>query len=388
MKPLHAIAIVLIALPTYVVRFAIAGVPTTLFEVVLLTALAFTLGHAIHSRQSLRPFLPLALWGVLLVFIGVSSLLVAPDTRAAAGLLKAYIIEPVLFGLAVSYAIKTRDDVMLLLKALTIPAVVISCIALVQYATGWGIPAPWTDWPGRRATGIYGSPNAVGLFLAPLVAAFFAVAVHGTASRRWFGVVAALGVAAILAARADGALVAVLSSVVVALFWTRARKAAILFACAALVCAFIVPASRQVLLFQDTSGQVRIALWQGTARLLQDAPLTGAGLSGFPAAYDTYRNAAHTELLQYPHQVVLNFWSELGLAGAIWIVATLGALALIAVRLTVADKKMGVLIASVTTGFIVYGLVDVPYFKNDLAILFWLWLAFAFVVYTIGVRQR
>lgn len=378
----------MIALPTYVVRFSIGGIPTTLFEVVLLAALAFTLGHAMRSREEFRPYMPLALWGALLTFIGVSSLLVAPDTRAAAGLLKAYLIEPVLFGLAASYAIKTRDDVMLLLKALTIPALVISVIALVQYATGWGIPAPWTEWAGRRATGVYGSPNAVGLFLAPLVSAFFAVAIHGKAAQRWFGVVAALGVAAILAAHADGALVAVGASVVVVLFWTRARKAALLLAGAALVCALIVPASRQVLLFQDTSGQVHIALWQGTVRLLQEAPLTGAGLSGFPAAYDTHRNAAHTELLQYPHNVVLNFWSELGLTGAIWIVATLGGLAVIALRLTVRDKKMGVLIASVTTAFSVYGLVDVPYFKNDLAILFWLWLAVAFTVYTIGVRER
>lgn len=382
---MRVIAVILVSLPLYVVRFTIAGIPTTLFEVILLIGLGIIFFQSVRAKRLRLEWIHA--WALLLIAIGAASLLIAPDTRAALGLLKAYIIEPALFGAAVVATVHTKSDVLFLLKALTIPAVAISIITLVQYATGWGIPHPWTDWPGRRATAIYPNPNAIGLFLAPLASAFIATAVHWTLPlkhRNLFIITAILSVAAILAARSDGAVVAVAASTLLTLLWTRWKWLALTAAAVILTVAIAVPQSRTVLTFQDTSGQVRIALWQGTARLLHDRPLTGSGLASFPRAYDQYRNAAHTELMQYPHNILLNFWTELGLAGAIWIVGTFVVLFATIARMPSRTLRHTLTAAVIAT--LVYGLVDVPYFKNDLAVLFWLWLSCAFAAYTKSIR--
>lgn len=382
---LFALAVILASLPLYVVRFTVAGIPTTLFEVILLTGLV--IAFTVLARQKRLHMTPLYAWALLLIAIGTASLLVTPDTRAALGLLKAYIIEPALFGVAVAATVRTKDDILFLLKTLTIPALLVSIIALAQYVTGFGITDPWSAWPGRRATAIYGYPNAVGLFLAPIASMCLAVAIHWSLSirtRLLFAITTVLALGAILAAQSHGALLSFCIAAMITLLFTRFRTAAILLAGAGLIILLVLPQTRSVLTFQDTSGDVRLALWEGTARLLQAQPLTGAGLAGFPQTYDTYRNAAHTELLQHPHNMLLNFWVELGIAGAVWLIGTIILFARLLSRSPSRPIQQALLAAMICT--LIYGLVDVPYFKNDLSILFWLWLALAYTAYTKSIR--
>jgi O-antigen ligase len=123
----------------------------------------------------------------------------------------------------------------------------------------------------------------------------------------------------------------------------------------------------------------RVALWEATLRMLKDHPLFGAGLFGFARTIDAYRGGVYDEKLIYPHNVVLNFWSETGLLGLLAIAAVVvqgfrtawtgwrsGPVAWRALQL-------GVLLALVA--ILVHGMVDVPYFKNDLSLEFWTLLA-------------
>lgn len=114
--------------------------------------------------------------------------------------------------------------------------------------------------------------------------------------------------------------------------------------------------------------------------MLLDRPLVGAGLGGFPILYDQYRLIKHTELLLYPHNIILNMWVELGLAGLLlfcWIIVDAGRRAARLLRnpLSPFGQQLvyGVLAALLVV--VVHGIVDVPYLKNDLAIEFWFLLA-------------
>jgi O-antigen ligase len=97
--------------------------------------------------------------------------------------------------------------------------------------------------------------------------------------------------------------------------------------------------------------------------------------------YDEYKLAKHTEFLLYPHTILFNIWVELGLAGVFvflllfvrFFTAVLAGLRSTGQR----ELQVGLLAAMVT--LLGHGLVDVPYFKNDLAVLFWLLLALAFL---------
>ena len=139
--------------------------------------------------------------------------------------------------------------------------------------------------------------------------------------------------------------------------------------------------TRDILLFRDVSGDVRLALWQGTGNLLAARPWRGAGLSGFPTVYAEYKLDKHVELLQYPHNIFLDFWVELGILGLAWLLATL----LIYWRSLLGwyrarQDPEAIILAAVMVAIVVYGIVDVPYFKNDLSVMFWMWLGSAAIL--------
>jgi O-antigen ligase len=121
-----------------------------------------------------------------------------------------------------------------------------------------------------------------------------------------------------------------------------------------------------------------LELCRVTLRMLRDHPLFGVGISGFAAGIAPYWNPQHQDRFIYPHNLLLNFWVETGILGVI----AFGWLMIQAFRVTWRgwreDREwgplhLGVLLALI--GVIVHGLVDVPYWKNDLSFEFWVLLA-------------
>jgi putative inorganic carbon (HCO3(-)) transporter len=135
----------------------------------------------------------------------------------------------------------------------------------------------------------------------------------------------------------------------------------------------------------------RVRLWKSTLRMLQDHPIFGTGLSGFSRTIDAYRGVSgYTDQLIYPHNILLNFWTEtglLGLAAFAWIFVQAARLTWRGWRAGTAawrPLQLGVLLALV--GIVVHGLVDVPYFKNDLSLEFWVLLGLSWAGYQLGTR--
>ncbi|MEK7072911.1 MAG: O-antigen ligase family protein [Patescibacteria group bacterium] len=389
------ILIVLFAatLPLYLVRFQIGPLPTTLLEllfVVLIVTLFLEragVGGAPCLPAGRRPLrldlkrLQPWLWpcGLLLV-AGVIGVAVAPDLRAALGLFRAYLIEPLLFfGVLISVTDETvRRNVG---RGLALSGAIVAAAALLQF-----LVAPQTLWEGTRATAFYPFPNAIGLFLGPIVVLAAGMALASTPSvlplRKGEKLVlfsaAFLMFAAIVTAQSEGAIVGVAAGVVVlGLLHAKTRRATIVTAVVAAVLIMIIPATRNLaaekLLLRDWSGTVRRITWGETIEMLKDRPLTGAGLAGYPIVMRAYHKATAIEIFQYPHQIVLNIWSELGLLGLVafgWILITF-------FRLAGRDESRpyGQIAIAAMIALLVHGLVDVPYFKNDLAFLFWIIVA-------------
>jgi putative inorganic carbon (HCO3(-)) transporter len=144
---------------------------------------------------------------------------------------------------------------------------------------------------------------------------------------------------------------------------------------------------RVALEFQNVEGTTffgragRLELWQATLQMLRAHALFGAGLSGFADRVAPFWNANHPERFVDPHNIVLNFWVETGLLGLL----AFGWILLIAFRVGLAgwrrapagwrEVELGVVLALVA--IVVHGLVDVPYFKNDLSLEFWTLVALA-----------
>lgn len=362
-------------LPAYLIRWRVGMFPTSALEVFLFLTVAVwfwerRLNGVREGWQRMDAWCrPTVAW----LFVTLAAVLVAPSWWHALGLWRAYVLEPLVVFLMIADMVREQKDADGLRRNVFLIAIFLAAWAAIQFATGFGIPHPW-DVPislGRRATGPFPYPNALALFIVP-------VAVYAFAS--WMQKMRALeliawtsGLAAILLAKSDGGLVAMMAAMWIAIMLRRrTRLFGTVCVMIALALIWFVPFLHASVLrelsFQGWSGKVRLILWKETWLMLKDHWFFGAGFGAYPSVIAPYHRATFIEIFQYPHNILLNLWSEVGLLGIAafaWIVATW---AHVANRL--ARSRTFAFLP--VFALLVHGLVDVPYFKNDLAVLFWI----------------
>ena len=335
-------------------------------------------------------------WPALLFLVaGALAVLVAPDHRAALGLFRAYLVEPIAFFFVLFHAVTSwRRASGILLSfaaaglAVAVPNIVVVLDAVAHHTLNSGLAAPAV---------IYNTPNALALFLVPLIAIAASLAAY-TRKRHERALAIVFLVVAVPACLLSFSRGGYLGLVAVALglaashrrrFWLLGTTVVAVIATSRLP-----PVASRLgheVDFSDPNNSLveRARLWSATLRMLRDHPLFGGGLSGFKQAIAPYgiRQSAAEDVM-YPHNIVLNAWTETGIAGLV----AFGWLLLQAVRVSLAGWRdaepdwrplyLGVLLA--IGGIIAHGLVDVPYWKNDLSVEFWVLLALIWA----GARGR
>ncbi len=392
-----AVGLVILLLPFYGVRFSLGGIPFTLLEIALLAlAVVFLFRFQLYRLSFFKQALDRVPFKIpIVIFLAAASLgvIVSPALYDALGEWRAYFIEALIFFFIFVNVVRREREQKTVLWSLGATALVVSIYAIIQHFSGLNIPEPWAGEAVRRVTAWYGYPVAVALFLAPLSAVFAVLLLlRQTVLPRLFSLaVVASGFTAIYFTHSRGAIIALLIAMIALGLLptkltgfspklTRWWKIGILVvALAGFLVLFLAPGISEsfvsVFTGQDNSTNVRLVMWQGTWRLIQDHWLFGAGLAGFPALYDQYREARHTELLLYPHNIILNFWVEIGLAGLVafvWLVINFFRKGFSALqkRSHVTPLVLAALAAMLV--MLIQGVIDVPYFKNDLSLLFWI----------------
>ena len=281
----------------------------------------------------------------------------------------------------------------------------------------------------RRITSIYPYPNAVGLYLAPILVLAITLLAwqlsvmklrrkchsaldaessvlgksHQYRTFVFVGIVSSVSIvllAAIVFAKTEAALVALaVSGALWGFFWSlKSRRVTLVFCVFVIFSIFISPplakTLNEKLFFKDWSGLVRKSMWRETIPMIRDNQILGAGFSGYQEKMKGYQKDTFIEIFQYPHTLILNFWSEMGILGLIafellvgWYFFILTKTLFVLRKLPQGDEKnfmravaAGSIFAMST--ILIHGLVDVPYFKNDLAIFFWMLIGLAVAVYT------
>lgn len=385
-RPRRAGALILLALPLYLLRLQLFGLPTTVLEAAALGATAGFYLNAVMIGEARALFRTIKtqkfFWPTIFLF--AASLLAALATRGplipALGLWRAYFLEPIIALPLLFYALgdaKTRDA---LFRLLALEAAAIAVFALVQRLGLAPISEPWTA--ERRATSIYPYPNAVGLFLAPQIVAFATLAFfRANRDRLIYAAAAILCFGGIVASNTDAGIATVLLLVFVLALVKggKTRLAAIALAVIALVALAVAPSARIAVLekasFRGWSGIVRLQMWSETYAMLQTTPFLGAGLNGYQTAVKPFHRDSNIEIFQYPHNEILTVWSELGLLGLIVWLAILVAF-IRTLHLERRDETWVWRLAATAAAaqMLLHGLADVPYFKNDLAFLTWIFL--------------
>ncbi|MBP9828213.1 O-antigen ligase family protein [Patescibacteria group bacterium] len=365
-----ALKVLMALLPTYLLRFNIGPIPTTLLELLVIASIIiFTIKYQAWKLFPLQILGPYRTPLLLLIAAASVSAALAPDIFSALGIWKAFYLEPMAVLIMMRVTWKAKNDYLEAIGALGASVGIMTVFALFQVTTGFGIPLPWDI--ERRATGFFEYPNALGLFVAPIVALTTTLAILTKKHRKSLLSLSAIGILAILLAQTEAALIAIpigmLCSLLCANISSKQKIALIGATCLLGVTALLIPITREKILLRDWSGQARLHTWQETFELLKDHPLKGAGLNGFPIAITPYHDATLFETFQYPHNIILNVWVELGALGLIALIAFMLATAKV-VRSSNHDPLTLAAFAALCT-LCIHGLVDVPLMKNDLAII-------------------
>lgn len=379
-----ALAFTAACLPLYVVRWHVGPLPTTLLEVLFFITV-FAYAATLWTEKRLPAArtvydVPIA----LLLLAGLIGIAVSPDHTRALGIYRAYFVEAIVcFYIAVDL-LRTHED---LRTVLLVAAVGSSIMAIGQIASFAIVLANHQLQLGDAPAFLNTTPNAVAMYLEPPLA--FAVAFIVFPSRpieRWLaaGVLGLILVAVILTlSRASYLAMAVLAIVLVLSLPSRRWRIGTIALLALLTLAVVaVPLIDQRILAIGSSAGLRTSIYEQALRMLAQRPILGAGISGFPIRVAPFRPPTQSIEL-YPHDIWLTTWSELGLLGVLSFAMILFGLLWRGFRALprATDIHKPVLWGAVgaLVLFLVHGLFDSPYWKNDLSVEFWLIAAFEVV---------
>jgi putative inorganic carbon (HCO3(-)) transporter len=373
--------------PAYTLRWHIGYYPTTVLEnAIVITALAFVVeSWRAGAMPNLRS--PFTLPALVFLVAGAISVIVAPDRRAASGIYRAYLIEPIVFFFILSEILRTTRRASVVMAGLGVAGVVVGIAnsaviinAIRHHALNIAVSGPVV---------IYQNANDIALFLVPLIAVAGSLLLYSAdqRERQLSAAFLVIAIASTLLSFSRGGYLA-LAAVALGLALSHRRRWLLVggAVAVAIVLVLIPPINHRIgieLDFSNGSNTLvgRFGLWSASLQMLQHHVLFGAGLSGFGQALAPYWNATHADRFIYPHNIVLTFWSEtglLGLAAFAWIMGTGFGQGWRGWRRRQSEWRhieLGVFLALVAV--VVHGLVDVPYFKNDLSLEFWALLGLA-----------
>jgi O-antigen ligase len=342
-------------------------------------------------RHQLRHLNLIDLGVVAWVLIGTLSITWADRyPPAAVTELRTLIVEPALFYLMLRMTIRDRRSLLLLIDLLLLAAVIVCAIGLIMYMRGEAIIT--AEEGARRLASVYGSPNNVGLLIGRCVPFLLAFSLLRVDRRRQTASKVALMLlllTAILSQSVGALLIGIPAAIAAALALIYRRRAVIPMAAlgAMLLIAIFValqfPRFERALNFTEGTTFARIRVWQSAIQAIEDRPLTGLGLDQFLYAFRgqyILPDAWEDPSLSHPHNMLLDYWTRLGLPGVITLLVVQGAFWRRGLRAYQQIRPHHPLETAVIVGvlgsminLLSHGLVDNSVFVTDLAII-WVFL--------------
>lgn len=385
--------------PLYIVRgFVIIPdiqfyLPYTFLEILILlsvfiTAIAFLKGkhHFRELQTSLDIFIGLFLLAAMLAVAA------SYDLIGGLGIFKAYIVEPILFYYSLVFIVKQKGYGFIV-AGLIGAGIWLSILGVIQKFFGIFIFAP-IEHSQNRITAVFNSANSLALFLGPLAiltfSRFFSLPYKNKSKYLYLGLFG-LFLFVLYYTRSRGGILSLIGAMSVFTFAVLTIKSTLVrkfwlvvpLIVGGCLIAFFVYLYQNYDFFQIdynrpyTAGdtlQIRYFIWAGTINMLKENFIFGAGLNGFKTLYSNqYRPVQYQEQFQYPHNILLTVWSEMGLFGLFAFLLLVVNLFGILIRTMIKNQSpvLGGALIAMLAYLMLHGMVDVPYFKNDLSLEFW-----------------
>jgi len=241
--------------------------------------------------------------------------------------------------------------------------------------------------PDLRASGPFESANYLALYVGPACAASFIYLWRSISKEngliRYMALFAVLFLGLVFS-HSYGALIGVFVALVFFIFYGLNRKWQIVFLAVILgifggFVALQTGTEKFSKLFEFTersSSAVRLEVWEVSLNLIKENPVLGIGLGQFEPQYqlnaaEILGHAPFEWVMLHPHNLYLAFYLNAGLLG---LIAFSGLLFLAFRSFRKSSNKMKVFGMVMLITILVHGFFDVPFWKNDLALIFWLTL--------------
>lgn len=385
---------ILVATPLYYFRFSIAGLPTNVLEVLIGL---FVVSVLLKGGRLRFPYvLPVSVLLLGLV-VGVA---VSPDKSVALGIVKGWFVLPIAFGWAIANWYDESKQ-RFVFTALGINVLWVSLYAVLQWAGAIPLVGHQAVTPDLlqyieqgRALAFFESPNYLGMYLVPLML-FVAVGWWHNRYVRWLVIIPFTAV--VLSASRSALLALLVGLGLVSMYvlmqrYPRHKKQVLLASSVVLLAAV----GLFLLLRVNIAGNdgLRLGVWRVAGDLISAHPFTGIGPGQFAhyfAQSQILPESLHQALLPYalhPHNLYLSLWLSggvLALGGFTWVVLRCFQFAVAGVK---QSRVLAVAGAVGLVTILVQGVVDSSYFKNDLALFFWLFAALVWQVSRVSVQPR
>jgi len=407
------IYLIVFCLPLYLLRFKVFDIPTTVLELMIYALFIFWLIKVkrtgiketiVRMRGIILP--------IILILIGLSvATIFSWNLRLSAGIWKAWFVDPILFFIVIVSAVKNSEQIKKIFYSLIFSGFVVSVISLIYLIQGR------LDEFGRLQ-GFYNSPNYLAMYLAPvlIIGLFFVWAqiicpktrVGDPACRRalsrfrsspsakpcplklrevfltnnlrpkilFFITCILLLVTCLLLTKSFGAWLgiaaALIFGVIIYLPKIKHKKIilGIIFGLVALVLIF------GFLKINSIQGKLsfnsRLEIWERAWQVFKIYPIIGIGPGTFEDFFIPYPRWG----VPQPHNLYLAFLLQagiLGFIGFIWLLVWFFKTGFKNLFKVYSSEFM-VILMSVMIYVLIHGFVDTTYWKNDLSVMFWLFI--------------
>lgn len=408
----RGIYLIVFCLPLYLVRLSIFNIPTTVLElmiyalfVVWLIKLKWTgIKETITRMRGI--ILP-----IILILIGASVATVFSwDLRTSAGIWKAWFVDPILVFLAIVSVIKNSEQIKKIFYSLIFSGFVVSIISLIYLIQGK------LDASGRLQA-FYTSPNYLAMYLAPvLVVGFwvlffrfprsaqraelrvepFALPQSGNHAR--FGlktrsrtipktilliINCLLLIVVLLLTKSFGAWLGIILALVFGLIvylsklkpaqgWSASGGKLIWGIIFGLLVIILIFGFLKINSIQGRlSLNSRLEIWQRAWQVFKIYPIVGIGPGTFEDFFIPYPRWG----VPQPHNLYLAFLLQAGIIGFIGFIWLLIRFFVFGFKLLKTQNSLLIAaLMSIMIYTLIHGLVDTTYWKNDLSIMFWLFI--------------
>jgi len=341
---------------------------------------------------------PLDLPLIIFLIVATLALFATPDIRGGLGFWRAYFVEGSLVYVVVTDISVRQQSFIWALQGILISGALVSIFSILNFIS-LAVHLGLAGLIDTRVPSVYAFANAVPLYLGPIIGLAIGLAFYKSNEQKkkelfYLSIVSLiLMIIAVLLSQSKGGIVGIFSVLVVwvgyltykslsnrfKVYFKRATVLLVIFYFLASLLVFLninglVPEKR----FPSNSLLNRYCIWQGARNIISDHPLTGTGLGGFSVYYEKYQKTEAKTCPKsnyfYPHNILLTFWSELGALGLLaflWL-----SFNYIKINSEGKNKLLSVGFLAALVYIFIHGLVDVPFFKNDLSVQFWLLASF------------